>query len=167
MLSEMWKRVSPTEKEKYGARQRHRWAIYEKEMEKWNAEVTEDEKQLLRSAKAEVKDAKDAVMQIYKQKRERKALLEQLDRPKRPLSIFFIYLKEERERLPLGSKLPPVGEMSAKYKLLPAHEMERLTKKQNLQKTSYETAVEEWNRKMEKKGMSGAILSAGNDRRFN
>lgn len=161
VLGEMWKRVSPTEKEKYTARERRRYAIYEKELDMWNASVTEDEKLLLKSAKAQVKSAKDSVQQIYKQKREKKALLEELGKPKRPLSVFFLFLKEQRERLPAGSKSPSLADWAAKYKLLPTAEMERLTKMQNVQKKSYEAALEEWNRKMEKNGMSGAVLSAG------
>jgi len=160
VLGEMWKRVSPTEKEKYMARERRRYAIYEKELDKWNASVTDDEKLLLRSVKAQVKSAKDTVQQIYKQKKEKKAMLELLGKPKRPLSVFFLFQKEQRERVPAGSKGPTLTDMAAKYKLLPAHEMERLTAMANAQKKSYEAALEEWNRKMEN---NGVVLTSGKD----
>ena len=44
VMGEMWKRVSPTEKEKYTARARHRFEEHARAVEQWKASVTNDEK---------------------------------------------------------------------------------------------------------------------------
>ena len=47
VCSEMWKRVSPTEKEKYEARSRRRRYEFETAMKRWKDETTEDERNAL------------------------------------------------------------------------------------------------------------------------
>ena len=42
-MGEMWKRVSPTEKEKYTARARQRYEDYVRAVEQWKASVSNEE----------------------------------------------------------------------------------------------------------------------------
>jgi len=91
VLGEMWKRVNPTEKDKYEARARLRRKEFDRAMEKWKKETTEEERNALDVAKREEKLNKEKGEILAKQKREKKLLLEELGKPKKPMTTFFLY----------------------------------------------------------------------------
>jgi len=161
VLSEMWKRLSPTDKEKYEVRFRRRCQEYERDLEQWNASVSEAEKKSILIAQKEKQLAKEKSGIVAKQKRQQKALEAELGKPKKPLTTYFRFVQEQRRLrdksgVVVNSKqfLKDVGE---KYRLLPPSELERLLKTYNAEKKSYDVALEAWNKRMAQDGRSTMI----------
>jgi len=155
VMGEMWKRVSPTEKEKYTARARQRYEDYARAVEQWKASVSNEEQAALTMAKREEKLAKEKSEMLARQRREKKQLREELGMPKRPLSSYLRYYMEQNElRLKTGAKADQAwrSEIVLKFKKLPASELDRLKKQFDKDKKSYEVAMELWNKKMANDG---------------
>jgi len=157
-LAEMWKRISPSEKEKYQARYRARRAEYEREFAAWNQSVTTAEKNALTVAHREKKSAKDQELSKAKQKREKKALEAELGKPKKPLTTFLRFMEEQRREVGQQPK-DFIKICSEKYKQLPASELERLTERYQADKKTYDVEMENWHVRMNQDGRSQQVGS--------
>merc|ERR1719228_2529505 len=158
VLGEMWRRVNPTEKEKYEARARLRRKQFDGAMDKWKAETSEEERKALDVAKREEKLKKEKAENLAKQKREKKLLLEELGQPKKPLTTFFLYMQEQKalkNRTATGAAMKQKDFISScveKYKKLTPAETQILKTRYEANKKSYEAAIEIWNKKMTQDG---------------
>lgn len=92
--------------------------------------------------------------------------MEDLGKPKKPLTTYFRFMQEQRvlmAKTTAGSVDVKqfVKNCAEKYKNLPPDEVERLTKRYNTDKKSYEAALEAWNKKMTQDGRSVVSFSGG------
>ena len=94
--------MDPVEREKYAAGFRRRKKEHEIAMAEWKAKTTEEERAVLE-----------------REEREKKAVEEESGKPKRPMTTFMLFAKEE------GLVFKDVAKM---YKNLPPSELERRSK---------------------------------------
>ena len=84
---------------------------------------------------------------------ELKKLLKSLEKPKRPLSGYLLYVEAQRPKLPSGiSPTAAIKQFSREWNALPVDKKAPFEAKKDLLKTEYEKAMKIWNAKMVKEG---------------
>jgi len=140
-LGQDWAKVPQGKKESLLSKYEAEKVKYQKQMEMLPPEAVE-------KALQEKQDKKVAAVS-----QELKKLLKSLEKPKRPLSGYLLYVEAQRPKLPSGvSPTAAIKRFSSEWNALPVDKKAPFEAKKDLLKTEYEKAMKIWNAKMVKEG---------------
>jgi len=155
IVGEMWRNLDAVEKERYEKEYLLRKEEHNKAMELWSKNLSEEELSLydayVKAAKVEKNLIKRKQADKRKQNRERKALLQQLQKPKRPITPYMLY--RVKQKYAVGEeKAEFEARLSQQYKNLPNSEIEALEKEFRLNQKQYRLALDAWKERMISEG---------------
>ncbi|XP_022092781.1 transcription factor A, mitochondrial-like [Acanthaster planci] len=148
VIGKMWRELSDDEKEPYRSQARENSETYLEEMENFRASLTEEEEQMLEEQEEQAKS--------NKAKRRYKQVLKKLERPKRPLHAYSIFLGSKLKQAS-GSITDKMAEVSKEWKEMSEEEKAKYYESAAQAKEDYEAAMEEWETKMMEQGNISVI----------
>jgi len=143
VASSEWAKVPEVQKSRFQA-------LYQKEKNNYNSQLAQVPKEKMDQFKAAKK-----LKQLEKKKKlaeeELKNFLTRMKKPKRPTSVFFLYVAARMPNLPENLKVTEkVKVISTEWNAMDAKTKELYEDKSKEKRTKYATAYERWNRRMNK-----------------
>lgn len=139
LLSTEWKSVSDEKKEKYKEKYQKNWEVYNQEIAKYNANLSEEQKQAMHAATTEKR--KD------KQKRNLTKLIKETEKPKRPVGPYLLYLKEQSLAKNMSQK-DLMASLKGQWAALPEAEKKKYQDEYVKENEKYNVLLRSWEEKM-------------------
>jgi len=152
-ISTEWAKVGEKEKEKMQA-------LYVKDVESFKKKMEKVPQHKLEDLKI-ARKIKQTEKEVRVSKQERKNLLISLNKPKKPLSSFFLYTIDRRPQLPTNlSAVEKTSKMAKEWRDANKQLKDFYEKKQAELAKKHEKDLEKWNMKMHKEGKLEEIAEA-------
>ncbi|KAK0088706.1 hypothetical protein PV325_010974 [Microctonus aethiopoides] len=145
VMAKNWKSVDEAEKAKMKAIYSNKMENYTKEMMLYKLSLTDEQKNMFHSARSK--------LEISEEKNKMKSRLKELGRPKRPPTIFVLYMLSRLHSRPKNTKFPDwLSEIGKEYVNLPAELKLKFQNESEKLREQYKTELEDWESKMIKMG---------------
>ncbi|XP_038060037.1 transcription factor A, mitochondrial-like isoform X2 [Patiria miniata] len=148
VVGKMWRELSEDEKESYRSQSRQNMEDYMEEMETFKASLTEEEERMLEEQTQQAKS--------NKAKRKHKQELRKLEKPKRPLTAYSVFLQSKLKNAS-GSVTGKMAAVSKEWKEMSEEEKTTYYESAARTKQDYEAAMVDWEAKMEEQGNMSVI----------
>jgi len=157
-----WRQLSKQTKELYERKNKELLVKYEEDLEKWSMKMFEEGKnEEIAAIQSKVIKIEKSVKNQKSPDAELKSLLEELKKPKKPLSSYLLYTMDRRPKLPPNlSSTEKVKQMAAEWGQLSKQTKVLYEMKNKELMAKYEEDLEKWSMKMYKEGKNEEIAAA-------